>query len=177
MRMRVLGQFNLGFIIAALGGDLFILDQHACDEKVQFEYLQKSTTIHEQRLLVCVARAAGRPCGRVGGDARVVSVCPCPSGRCVRCYFMCTCAALRCSCMSSPLLRGLRVCVAVCCVRVAVCFVRVAVCCVLLCAVCCVLCVVCCVLCVVCCVLCVVCCVYLCVGCACAPFPPQPTPP
>ena len=31
--MNVLGQFNLGFIIAELRGDLFILDQHACDEK------------------------------------------------------------------------------------------------------------------------------------------------
>ena len=28
-RMRVLGQFNLGFIIARLGSDLFIIDQHA----------------------------------------------------------------------------------------------------------------------------------------------------
>ena len=45
--MRILGQFNTGFIITALGTDLFILDQHACDEKVQFERLQKSTTIHE----------------------------------------------------------------------------------------------------------------------------------
>jgi DNA mismatch repair protein PMS2 len=32
-RMRVLGQFNLGFIVAELDGDLYILDQHACDEK------------------------------------------------------------------------------------------------------------------------------------------------
>jgi DNA mismatch repair protein PMS2 len=31
--MRIVGQFNLGFIIAALGTDLYILDQHACDEK------------------------------------------------------------------------------------------------------------------------------------------------
>ena len=34
-RMRVVGQFNLGFIIAELRGDLYILDQHACDEKVR----------------------------------------------------------------------------------------------------------------------------------------------
>ena len=33
-RMEVLGQFNMGFIIARLGDDLYILDQHACDEKV-----------------------------------------------------------------------------------------------------------------------------------------------
>jgi DNA mismatch repair protein PMS2 len=49
-RMRVIGQFNLGFIIGSLGSDLFILDQHACDEKVRFEYLQASTKIHEQPL-------------------------------------------------------------------------------------------------------------------------------
>ena len=34
--MRILGQFNLGFVIAELDGDLFILDQHACDEKYRF---------------------------------------------------------------------------------------------------------------------------------------------
>lgn len=28
-RMDILGQFNLGFIIARLGRDLFIIDQHA----------------------------------------------------------------------------------------------------------------------------------------------------
>lgn len=32
-RMKILGQFNLGFIIVELDGDLYILDQHACDEK------------------------------------------------------------------------------------------------------------------------------------------------
>ncbi len=42
LRMRVLGQFNLGFIIAELRGDLYILDQHACDEKFRFEALQES---------------------------------------------------------------------------------------------------------------------------------------
>ena len=33
-------QFNLGFIIARIGADVFILDQHACDEKFNFERLQ-----------------------------------------------------------------------------------------------------------------------------------------
>jgi DNA mismatch repair protein PMS2 len=79
-RMRVIGQFNLGFIIASLGEEdqadgsgavgaadaaggvggvggvggagsrrgLFILDQHACDEKFNFERLQRDTVIHEQ---------------------------------------------------------------------------------------------------------------------------------
>jgi hypothetical protein len=56
LKMRVLGQFNNGFIIAALDSDLFILDQHACDEKVQFETLQRTTTIHNQRLIMCVRR-------------------------------------------------------------------------------------------------------------------------
>lgn len=31
--MKILGQFNVGFIVAELRGDLYILDQHACDEK------------------------------------------------------------------------------------------------------------------------------------------------
>jgi DNA mismatch repair protein PMS2 len=47
----IVGQFNNGFIVAGTGKDLFILDQHACDEKTKFEYLQAHTVIHEQRLL------------------------------------------------------------------------------------------------------------------------------
>ena len=34
LSMKVYGQFNKGFIIAALKDDLFIIDQHASDEKV-----------------------------------------------------------------------------------------------------------------------------------------------
>ena len=34
------GQFNLGFIVARLGSHLFIIDQHASDEKRNFERLQ-----------------------------------------------------------------------------------------------------------------------------------------
>lgn len=49
--MEVIGQFNLGFIIARLNDDLYLLDQHACDEKYRFETLQSSTTIHRQQLL------------------------------------------------------------------------------------------------------------------------------
>lgn len=52
--MRVVGQFNLGFMICLLGSDLFILDQHACDEKYNFEVLQQTTTIHQQPLVRCV---------------------------------------------------------------------------------------------------------------------------
>lgn len=31
--MEIVGQFNLGFIIARVNDELYILDQHACDEK------------------------------------------------------------------------------------------------------------------------------------------------
>ena len=50
-RMEVLGQFNLGFIIAKLDNDLFIVDQHASDEKFNFEDQQRNTTIKSQRLI------------------------------------------------------------------------------------------------------------------------------
>ena len=49
--LQVVGQFNLGFIIAKLRGDLFILDQHACDEKRNYERLQRETIIHQQPLV------------------------------------------------------------------------------------------------------------------------------
>ncbi|XP_010422584.1 PREDICTED: DNA mismatch repair protein PMS1 [Camelina sativa] len=50
-RMQVLGQFNLGFIIAKLERDLFIVDQHAADEKFNFEHLARSTVLNQQPLL------------------------------------------------------------------------------------------------------------------------------
>ncbi|KAI0009711.1 DNA mismatch repair protein MutL [Xylariaceae sp. FL0662B] len=68
-KMRIIGQFNLGFIIAvraaepdaenggegrAAGNDddeLFIIDQHATDEKYNFERLQASTVVQSQRLV------------------------------------------------------------------------------------------------------------------------------
>lgn len=50
-RMHVLGQFNLGFIIARLGRDIFIIDQHASDEIFNFEGLQKCTKINMQPLI------------------------------------------------------------------------------------------------------------------------------
>ena len=50
-RMRVVGQFNRGFIIARLGLDLFIVDQHASDEKFNFERLQATTTLNRQPLV------------------------------------------------------------------------------------------------------------------------------
>ncbi|XP_024514860.1 DNA mismatch repair protein PMS1 [Selaginella moellendorffii] len=50
-RMKIIGQFNLGFIIARLDSDLFIIDQHASDEKYNFERLSKSTVLNRQPLL------------------------------------------------------------------------------------------------------------------------------
>lgn len=50
--MTILGQFNLGFILALCNsGHLWILDQHACDEKYNFEKLCNDTRVHEQKLL------------------------------------------------------------------------------------------------------------------------------
>ena len=49
--MEVLGQFNLGFIIAKLDNDLFIIEQHASDEKFNQDQ-QRNTTIKSQRLTV-----------------------------------------------------------------------------------------------------------------------------
>ena len=54
-RMKIVGQFNLGFILATLGDDLFIIDQHASDEIYNFEKLQRTTTINRQPLMAPVA--------------------------------------------------------------------------------------------------------------------------
>jgi len=58
LQMRVIGQFNLGFIIAALraqqgdsGFQLFIIDQHASDEKFRFEGLNRDSKIDRQPLI------------------------------------------------------------------------------------------------------------------------------
>jgi DNA mismatch repair protein PMS2 len=64
-QMKILGQFNLGFIIAVRYADeesansapihnddeIFIIDQHASDEKYNFERLQAVTIIDSQRLV------------------------------------------------------------------------------------------------------------------------------
>ena len=49
--MEIVGQFNLGFILARLAGNLFIIDQHAADEKYNFERLQQITRLNKQPLL------------------------------------------------------------------------------------------------------------------------------
>lgn len=60
-RMRIIGQFNRGFIIATRttlptdsssgSEDLFIIDQHASDEKYNFETLQATTVMRSQPLV------------------------------------------------------------------------------------------------------------------------------
>jgi DNA mismatch repair protein PMS2 len=59
-RMRIIGQFNLGFILATRSSEdgsteskdeLFIIDQHASDEKFNFERLQAETVVQNQRLV------------------------------------------------------------------------------------------------------------------------------
>ena len=54
-KMRVAGQFFLGFIICRLGDDLFIVDQHAADEIHNFEKLQRTTTLNRQPLVIPLA--------------------------------------------------------------------------------------------------------------------------
>jgi len=49
--MKIIGQFNLGFIIVQLGSDLFIVDQHASDEKYNFETLKHTTVIKSQTMI------------------------------------------------------------------------------------------------------------------------------
>jgi len=66
-KMRVIGQFNLGFVLAALrtqspsthgnpatdvgGLQLFIIDQHASDEKFRFEQMNRESKIDRQPLV------------------------------------------------------------------------------------------------------------------------------
>ncbi|XP_077358133.1 mismatch repair endonuclease PMS2-like isoform X1 [Festucalex cinctus] len=50
--MEILGQFNLGFIITKVNSDIFMIDQHATDEKYNFEMLQQHTVLQGQKLIV-----------------------------------------------------------------------------------------------------------------------------
>ena len=52
LEMQIKGQFNKGFILATRADDLFIIDQHASDEKYNFEKLQQVTIVENQRLVV-----------------------------------------------------------------------------------------------------------------------------
>lgn len=57
--MKVIGQFNHGFIICRLRGHLFIVDQHASDEKYNFERLQNSAKLTKQPLFTPTALGFG----------------------------------------------------------------------------------------------------------------------
>ena len=50
-QMRVRGQFNLGFIIARLDSNLYIIDQHAIDERYNFEQLLANPKLEYQKLV------------------------------------------------------------------------------------------------------------------------------
>lgn len=50
-RMQIIGQFNLGFVVVRLDDDLFIVDQHASDEKYNFETLQQTTQLQNQPMV------------------------------------------------------------------------------------------------------------------------------
>jgi len=79
--MGVVGQFNRGFIVARLckageegaTDDLFIIDQHAADEKYNFETLQATTRLESQRLFSCVATLLSYP--RTQRRAWVILTC------------------------------------------------------------------------------------------------------
>lgn len=51
LRMSIIGQFNLGFILTTRNQNLFIIDQHASDEKFNFETLQHTTVVQSQPLV------------------------------------------------------------------------------------------------------------------------------
>ena len=52
LKMELVGQFNLGFLLTRLGDDLFIVDQHAADEKCTFERLEKAGLLERQAMVV-----------------------------------------------------------------------------------------------------------------------------
>ncbi|PIC26487.1 hypothetical protein B9Z55_019047 [Caenorhabditis nigoni] len=58
-KMQIIGQFNHGFIICRLRGHLFIVDQHASDEKYNFERLQNSAKLTKQPLFTPTALGFG----------------------------------------------------------------------------------------------------------------------
>lgn len=48
--MTVIGQFNLGFILVLRHDDIFIIDQHASDEKSNYERLLRETVFDSQNM-------------------------------------------------------------------------------------------------------------------------------
>lgn len=50
-KMEIIGQFNLGFLVCKLNEHMFVVDQHAADEKSRYEFNWKNTKIQTQPLL------------------------------------------------------------------------------------------------------------------------------
>lgn len=50
-RMEIIGQFNRGFILCYLDEDLFVIDQHAADERCNFDHLLAHTSLEGQMLI------------------------------------------------------------------------------------------------------------------------------
>jgi len=50
-KLRVIGQFNMGFILCSYLTELYIIDQHAADEKYNYERLASTTILQSQPLL------------------------------------------------------------------------------------------------------------------------------
>ena len=52
LKMNIIGQFNKGFIITSINNSLFIIDQHASDEKKNYENLLNNLTLSKQPTLI-----------------------------------------------------------------------------------------------------------------------------
>ncbi|EPX73820.1 MutL family mismatch-repair protein Pms1 [Schizosaccharomyces octosporus yFS286] len=52
MKMKIVGQFNRGFIVVIHKNNLFIIDQHASDEKFNYERLKDRVKLRPQELVV-----------------------------------------------------------------------------------------------------------------------------
>lgn len=50
-QMKLIGQFNLGFILTKLDDNVFIVDQHASDEKYNYETLKNEFKVKNQLLI------------------------------------------------------------------------------------------------------------------------------
>ncbi|KAH9510475.1 hypothetical protein DERF_008995 [Dermatophagoides farinae] len=51
-KARIVGQYNLGFIVVRYDDNLFVLDQHALDERFNYEKLLSNPPITRQRMVV-----------------------------------------------------------------------------------------------------------------------------
>lgn len=49
--MEVIGQFNNAFIFTKLNDEMFMIDQHASDEKYNFERFKQRAQIMTQKLI------------------------------------------------------------------------------------------------------------------------------